>query len=144
MLKLPPGKYYIGDPCYVFQDATWDRLLETALEDLQHGEITEFDGRQLWGHATMHGDGVFEDQNGVEYGVDTGTLGAVPIELIDDPAGEENGTIVDAPNGLSVEHDNGTFWFGNIVIKTNADLDKDFDDDEVDGGYDGDLNFDRL
>lgn len=145
-LRLPPGKYFIGDPCYVFQDATWDRLLDQSLDDMQHGEIFEFEGRQLWSHGTPHGDGVYDDQNGIEYGVDAGMLGAVPIELIDDPAGEELGTIIDCPKGLTVEYDNGTFWFGTIVIKTNSDIDDPFEDDDLDGGYDGDgpeeINFD--
>ena len=142
-MHLPPGKYYVGDPCYVFQDETWGRLIAEAQEPMLHGDIVEFDNRQLWAHSTMYGDGIYEDQNGVEYGVDSGIIGIIPIELIDDPAGEENGLIIDFPKGVTVDHDNGTFWIGAVVIKTNSEIDEPFEDD-LDGGYSGDLNFDRL
>lgn len=134
-LRLPPGKYFVGDPCYVFQDGTWDRVLSAA-SDFSDGQIQEFEGVQLWAHSTSNGDGEYEDQNGVKYGVDSGLLGAVPIELLDDPAGEEDGLVIDCPNGLLVEYDNGTFWIGPICIKTNQDIDADFDEDPVDGSYD--------
>lgn len=143
MLKLPAGKYYIGDPCYVFADATWDRLLIEHEDDLNTGEIVTFENHQLWAHRTAHGDGTYKDQNENEFGVDGGQLGAVPIELIDDPSGEEYGTIIDAPHGLQVEFSNGTFWIGPIVIITD-DATEDFDDDNIDGGYGGDLDLDRL
>lgn len=143
MLKLPAGKYYIGDPCYVFADKTWDRILESDTE-LRTGEIVEFEGHQLWAHATFHGDGTYKDQNENEFGVDGSMLGAVPIDAIDEPAGEEFGTVIDAPNGLEVEYSNGTFWIGPITIKTNDVDADDFPDDDVDGGYAGDLDLDRL
>lgn len=141
MTHLPPGKYYIGDPCYVFGDDTWQRLLDAAEEGradsaLHVGDVVEFEGHKVWSHSTMNGDGEYEDQNGVKYCVDSGTIGVVPIELIDDPAGEEDGgLVIDCPNGLNVEYDNGTFWLGPVCIKTNENLDRDFDDDQVDGDY---------
>jgi hypothetical protein len=139
MLKLPPGKYYIGDPCYVFNDDTWQRLLDGAPFE---GAIVEFDGRQLWGQSTAHGDGVYLDQDGNEFGVDSGVLAAIPIELVDNPAGEEEGVIIDAPNGLVVEHDAGTFWLGEHCITTDDVQDSFPTDalDDLDGGYDGDLS----
>lgn len=135
---LPPGKYFIGDPCYVFDNPSWDLLQE--LDGFLDGEIVTLQDRQLWAHSTAHGDGTYPDQNGSEYSVDSGMLGAVPIELIEDPSGEEHGTMVDAPNGLIVEYDNGTFWFGAIVIKTD---DVDSDDDAGYGDDDPEeINFD--
>lgn len=124
---LPPGRYYIGDPCYVFSDKTWDELISKC--DVQDGEIMSFGGADFWSHSTAWGNGMYKDGNSVEYGVDSGLLGAVPIGLIDNPAGETDGLVIDAPDGLHVEYDSGTFWFGAIVIKTD-----DYDED-LDGGY---------
>jgi hypothetical protein len=141
--RLPAGKYYIGDPCYVFNDKTWDHLNEVHWDSMSTGEIFEHGGGQVWMHTTKFGDGVYDDQNGTEYGVDSGLIGIVPIALIEDPAGEENGTILEFARGVTVSYDNGTFYIGNITIKTNSDIDLDFDEDEVDGGY-GDADNDRF
>jgi hypothetical protein len=135
--RLPAGKYYIGDPCYVFNDETWDTLIEKHWDSMRHGEIFELNGQQLWMHSTKFGDGVYDDQNGTEYGVDAGLLGIVPIALIEDPAGEENGTVLEFQRSVVVSYDNGTFYIGNITIKTGDD-DLDFEDDDPDGGYNED------
>lgn len=125
-MKLPAGKYYIGDPCYVF-DESWDRLLEST-NYLQNKGPVDFDGYTLFAYSTAYGDGTYTDQHGNEYPVDAGLLGAIPIELIEVPSGEEDGTILDAPNGLEVYHDNGTFYFGDIIIKTDETDPDDFGD----------------
>jgi hypothetical protein len=138
MFKLPAGKYYIGDPCYVFADATWQKLLDDV-DDFLDGEIKHVSGFDLWAHSTAWGDGTYADQNGIEYGVDSGSLGAVPIGMVDNVDGLEHGTVMDFPNGLTVEYDNGTFWFGSIVIKTD-----DADEDEFEDAYDGDPEDDRF
>jgi len=140
--RLPAGKYYIGDPCYVFSDETWDILCDKHLDSMSTGEIFEHNGQQLWSHGTAYGDGVYSDQNGTEYGVDAGLLGIVPIALIEDPAGEELGTMLEFPRSVVVSYDNGTFYIGNITIKTGDD-DLDFEDDDVDGGY-GDEGADEI
>jgi hypothetical protein len=123
-MKLPPGTYFIGDPCYVFDNDrdTWDRLL--TVQGFGDGKVVEFEGHQLWAASTKYGDGTYRDQNGAEYGVDSGMLGAVPIELIESPVGEEDGRMIEAPNGLTVSEENGTFYLGNTVIETD-----DFDED---------------
>lgn len=125
--QLPAGKYYIGDPCYIFSES-WDDLLGVVSFD---GDIEEYKTYQLWGHSTAFGDGMYDDQNDNEYCVDSGVLAAVPYELIEDAAGETNGTIIDAPNGLLVEYNNGTFIFNDITIMTDTD-------DTWDSGYDDD------
>lgn len=143
MLKLPPGNYFIGDPEAVFQEETYESLLE-ATHNFETGDIETLNGTQIWGHATSFGAGTFEDQNGVEYETESGIIAAIPIELIDLPAGEEKGLIIECPKGMVVEFNNGTFWLGPVCIKTNSDLDMDFDDDEIDGGYDLDLSLDSF
>jgi hypothetical protein len=117
VFQLPAGRYYIGDPCYVLQ-ASWDRI-KTAFDE---NEPVEFDGYTVWGANTAFGDGCYKCSRGSEYMVDSGILAAIPVQLIDNPNGEEHGTIIDEPNGLMVEYDlNGTFTFGSICIKTGDD-----------------------
>lgn len=132
---LPAGKYYIGDPCYVLSE----KNLHVAIDNMGTGGISEIDGHQMWAHFTQYGDGTFTDQNGVEYAVDGAALAAVPIDLIENPEGEEHGTVMEFANSFSVNYDDGVFWFGDICINTNHDVsDENVDDPLADGGYDGD------
>lgn len=134
MHKLPAGKYFIGDPCYVFTDADWDALLE-ALDSFESDDIQHHNGFELWAFGTAFGDGVYTDQNGIEYPVDSGLLGIVPLEMITNPEGQEHGTVIEFQKPVAVDHENGTFWFGQICIKTN---DVNGYDDNVDGYDDAD------
>lgn len=140
MNTLPPGKYYIGDPCYVIDDKEWDDVLD-ATAYFENAGVSTFQGHQLWGHSTAYGDGTYLDQNGNEYGVDSGCIGAVPIGLIENPGGEDHGTmVIDAPEGLRVSYENGKFWFNSICI----DTDPSDDEEDFDGGYDLDPEDDEL
>lgn len=139
MHKLPAGRYYIGDPCYVFTPDTWDRVL-TAVNMFEEDDIQHLDDHELWAQSTAWGDGTYLDQNGAEYAVDSGTIGVIPLALVDNPEGLEHGTVMDFPKGVTVECEDGTFRIGNICIKTN---DTDGDDDD-DGGYDLDPEDDRF
>lgn len=77
-IEVPPGKYYISDPCYfyVFNDrSAWTEFLRIR----ESGPaLIEFRGVQIITFDTAHGDGLFEDQNRHLYGVDTGMLGLLP------------------------------------------------------------------
>lgn len=135
VLTLPPGKYYIGDPYWIFNDQTLQALL-VAAKHFQEGDIVEFNGFELWAAKTAWGSGTFEDQNGAEYAVDSSYLGAVPLELVEVPEGLEHGTSMEFSIGLNVKEHKGTFWFGIIVIKT--------DDDEESDPYAGDESDDEF
>lgn len=131
MHKLPAGEYYIGDPCYVFEGKTWDQILEET-DSFQSGDIQHFNGFDLWAASTQWGDGTYCDQNGIEYPVDSGLLGIIPLGLIDNPEGLEHGTVIKFPKDVTVDFDNGMFWFGHIRIDTDNSRGSDPDD----GGYD--------
>lgn len=132
MNKLPPGEYYIGDPCYVFSSKTWDELLDET-DSFEEKDIHNFNGRDLWAHSTAWGDGTYCDQNGIEYAVDSGMLGIIPLALIDNPEGLEHGTVIKFQRDVVVEFENGVFWFGHIRIDTDNSIDQEIIDD---GGYD--------
>lgn len=67
---MPPGRYWVGDLCYVLHDA-WQVV---PFEDGIH---TLPDGRRIAKFNTIHGDGVYVDDQGREYMVDSGSLGCI-------------------------------------------------------------------
>jgi len=68
---LPAGRYYIGDPCYVFGD-NWGRFLDT----FDAGK-TEFDGLKFAACHTAYGDGKFGG-----FPVDAGMLAMIPEAMV--------------------------------------------------------------
>lgn len=127
---LPPGKYFIGDPGHVFDDQSWEELVRKS-QFFKLDEPITIRGHQVWGGTVAAAKQIFTDQNGIEYRVDDNVLAAVPIELIEDPSGEDRGTVVEAPSGLHVKLEDGVFRFDDIVIDTNGPRDH-----NIDGGYD--------
>lgn len=80
--SLPAGLYWVGDPCYAYEDhKVWMRLLEAA-GYLENPRIldAQIPGDQFIASGTAFGDGCFLDEEGNEYGVDAGLLGAVPVK----------------------------------------------------------------
>ena len=127
--------FYIGDPCYVLSDERYDQW------DNKYGYqdgVIEIDGYKFIVHGTAYGDGeYFSNINGVSFGVDSGTLAVIPLELVSQidvnldviPEGEfENGYIIKGDTA-SLEYDKGIFTFKidekTIEIYTNNE-----DDDE--------------
>jgi hypothetical protein len=163
-----PGKYFIGDPCYAIADEHWDRFLEVKygedwLQNADQMDETnthfEFDGHQVFVGATAFGDGVyFDNETDTEYGVDSGTLGLIPIELCTNKEDlvnlEKLGRVVDFSDSFECDVNNGEFTFGDIEINTREnDQDEDEDDcdeeddeeyEETDWEDDEDEMFDRI
>ena len=99
-----------------------------------------YGGFSMWVAYTANGDGEYEDQNGNKYPVDAAVLGAVPIELVENPEHESFGAILDAPRGLEICLEDGVFRFNQIVIDTDADTHF----GSLDGGYDLDPEDDDI
>ena len=129
---LPAGKYFIGDPCYVF-DQDWDDIVDLIFGT---ADTLIHNGRQLFVATTAYGDGSYRGSNGFEFGVDAGLLGAVPVELMSKTPGPKDGVIIDAPHGLVCsEPVYGCFVF-KVVNGTTIEIDTDFHDDETDEDLD--------
>lgn len=83
--ELPAGDYWVGDPCYLFEDhrlwLAWLSTESTSGEDRFRGTLDGHLGEMV---GTAHGDGVFYDQHGRAYGVDAGLLGAIPVAAVPD------------------------------------------------------------
>jgi hypothetical protein len=142
-MHLDGGKYFIGDPCYVIRDGDWQRFCEEFLFDCDKAYTGDgygvFDGRKVFAHGTAYGDGVYPATNNFEYGVDSGTIGAIPVELCD-PATVEDavesglGTVENFPNFFHCNYEEGRFSFndGELIIDTDPDGPSDPDNDQDD------------
>ena len=77
-VTLPPGRYFLGDPCYAVRDDIYYQCLrEDGLEGAHSHEGHAWASAGTWG-----GDGLYESTPGKwQLGVDSGTLGAVPEAL---------------------------------------------------------------
>ena len=141
---LPKGKYYVGDPCYIFHKSWGDVLIET---EFFGKEVQTINGIPVFGGSTMYGDGTYFDQDHRSYAVDSGTLAAIPVELIKvdgdediESVGSSNYMhIIDFPEDFECVLEDGEFRFGHIIIDTEGheedeeDLfDDDDDEDEID------------
>ena len=120
---MPKGEYYVGDLCYVFDDATWDRLCNLRFAGYQplDGEFTLPDGRRVAMFQTAYGDGVYDGSCGGQYLVDSGSIGCVRVsdlqpEHQDDPSW---GHFIEFDEDFSVESQHGVIRFGHVEIDTN-------------------------
>jgi hypothetical protein len=119
-IRMPPGQYYVGDPCYVFNRKHWDELgAQTNWFDRSVGELN---GQKMIAFGTAYGDGLYSDQNGRMYPVDAGLIGVVPVELIDDDCtfshSPDCGHLIDFPQEFHCWEMEGNLKFGVICIDT--------------------------
>lgn len=125
---MKKGKYYIGDPCYVFKNSWSNVLKETNyFED----GVTKIQGKKVVGGNTYFGDGTYKDNKGRKYWVDSGLIAILPISLLEINIAEiekkEGMHIVNFKESFTAEYKNGIFKFGDITINTK---DEDEDEDE--------------
>lgn len=94
------------------------------------------DGRNFFWFSTAWGDGVYEDQQGGSYPVDSGTIGAILLSDIRDKTYAdltEMGCIHDFADLLTAAdcgYDDGEITFGRITIQTGLAYGDDEDNDE--------------
>lgn len=132
-------KYYIGDLCYVIEDDLWGEVCDlSSISDNEEGDLlTLKDGREFYIMSTAYGDGCYSGSDGNTYSVDSGTIGAIPVEYLQgseklkDAVERGLGHIVEFPYSLAcdVVNENGTLYFGSLAIYTAGAPD---DDDEYD------------
>ena len=80
-----PVRYYVGDLCYVMHDE-WGEVCNMASFDNEDGaEYQLEDGRKFFLYTTAYGDGQYNDEEGLPYSVDSGTIGAIKVDDIRDP-----------------------------------------------------------
>lgn len=127
-IELQPGTYFIGDPCYVMSKThdSWVEKLESC--NYFQEPYTER-GKTAIAFSPAWGDGVYFDQDGWEYGVDAGLIGAVPLDLLDTSLEEIEerclGRMVTFSEPFICTSDGGKLRFGHIVIDTDPELEED-------------------
>jgi hypothetical protein len=127
-MTMPAGRYYIGDLCYVMHDA-WDEFCELTIKGNQclDGEFTLADGRRFASFTTAYGDGVYRSNINTLHGVDSGSIGCIRVEDIQDRTYaniETLGAVVDFSEPFEVFEDTGLLTFGHVLIETNADMEE--------------------
>lgn len=133
---MPAGKYWIGDPCYVFPhegllSEKWDEFLDEA-EDFNDTTYVELDDGKIkiWAASTAYGDGSFIANSGKLFSVDAGLIGIVPQETVDYLGREDNdlenlGLFIEFNEPFIVQAQNGSFTFGYLTIDTDEEVEED-------------------
>lgn len=126
-VKLPAGKYYVGDPCYVINDENWRKICLNMDWDKHSncGEknIIRIGDDSYYEATTKYGDGGYKDNSGRMYSVDAGVIGVVPMSLVEKQGYLDTRYshyhIADFDEEFDVYVDeNKVFHIGDIIIKT--------------------------
>jgi hypothetical protein len=133
-MMMQPGKFYIGDLCYVMHKE-WDEVCDLTISGLRvlGGFFNLSDGRKFGMWITAYGDGIYNDNLGNCYPVDAGLIGIIALEDIDESEKENLslGNIIAFDHPFEVECTNGIFKFGHIIIDT-ASYDYEYGEDYAD------------
>ncbi len=112
---MPAGRYWVGDLCYVLREE-WHKV------PFGDGIYRLADGRRIAKFTTGHGDGVYDDDQGNEYGVDSGSLGCIlAADIRGDSANRENGALVTANAPFVPRRDGGVLHLAGLEIQLDAD-----------------------
>ena len=136
---MKAGVYYVGDLCYVLRER-WNEVCDLIIKDHQciDGEFELADGTQFAIYGTAYGDGVFTDQFGNPYPVDSGSIGCVLWGEMD-PGSEEDamrlGIYTPMDEDFTTYSDNGVIVFGEVEIDTEGESEEDDEEDEEDEDY---------
>jgi len=122
---IPPGIYFIGDPCYLFAKG-WGRILDaTSYFDKPLFE----DNKCLVAFGTAYGDGVYKDQYGGPFCVDSGTIGATSIQYYEPEKVRMMslnmlGDIVEFTQETECWKEGSVIHIGEIAIETDPEDDE--------------------
>lgn len=121
-LILPAGEYYIGDPCYVIDDALWGEFCNLSFTVGEQG-VFEFRGHKCFISSTNYGDGTYYDQMTRAYPVDAGIIGAIPWTLVAKEhkgCGHKFDTTREFEVGAAQDQaqDEKVIYIGAVVIRT--------------------------
>lgn len=116
--NIPAGQYWLGDPCYSF-DNSWEDLIKKSRRfGLEEGgsPLVEWKGGLVLGLTTACGCGTYTDQHGNEYPVDAGMIGLVRVGIEDrKPSGVQ---LINFKSPTVVFTDGSRLCFGDYVIET--------------------------
>lgn len=131
-VKMPAGKYYIGDLCYVMHKE-WDEACELFFagrtdHGCNEGKFKLADGREFVNFNTKYGDGVYFDGL-FSCGVDSGSIGCIRVEDIKEEL--PPGAVVMAfLEDFECYRDDNMLVFGHIAINTDSCEYEEYDEEE--------------
>ena len=128
---LPPGLYYIGDLMYL---SLSEEEFEKSMDEI--GVFTNEKGQKCAVFRTMAGDGVYLDNDGHSYSVDSGMIGAYPINSLEEAHSLGKGVEFLEEVRAGYDEETSIISFGDIHIHTDP-----FDEvnhPDVEGTYVGD------
>ena len=134
-MTMPAGRYYIGDLCYVMHPE-WNECVDLFFPASGYtgrgveGEFVLKDGRRFASFGTAYGDGTYNSNIGTEHMVDSGSIGCIRVDDIQDTTYndiERLGAIVEFAQPFEVKKiSQGLLKFGHVEIETDADYDKEY------------------
>jgi hypothetical protein len=127
---VPAGKYVLGDPCYAVPDENWDELLESCnyfenpvgyirLDDLHMNKTF------ILAFPTRWGDGYYLGSNGMNYPVDAGLIGLVPVDIAKDLESHYQNIVTFTKDTVCSYNGSGRLVFGGISIETDPEEEED-------------------
>jgi hypothetical protein len=129
---LELGKYYLGDPSYVLSEKIYIGILENIYQ-FKNGKLN-INGIYITIHNTHFGDGVFIDTKNRKYNIQSGLLGLIPLELIEDTNLCKDGHVFNFENKVNYIYDAGIFYiksgrkYINIDTRNMDDYDSDYEE----------------
>ena len=122
--KLPAGHYYIGDLSFILEGEEYDELIKKVfpsndMSQRQSGVMTLSNGKKFAIFGTMFGYVFYYDQYDYEYGVDSGAIGAFPVEDLNEGHELGNTWSFEEPFECDYEQETGIMRFDDITIHTN-------------------------
>lgn len=132
--KLKAGTYYIGDLCYVLNKENgwdWSELCHITQDfGSENGaHIFVVNGHRFCSFNTMYGDGAYFDNKGNKYDVDSGSIGAIPVEMLPEEFNSSGGQVFDMKSDFKVQNIDGRLVFGRVKIETASSFSFDTEHD---------------
>ena len=117
---LELGKYYLGDPSNVLSEKIYIGILENIYQ-FNNGKLN-INGIYIIIHNTHSGDGIFIDTRNRKYNIQSGLLGLIPLELIEDiNLCKKDGHVFNFKNKVNFIYDAGIFYIKSGKKYINID-----------------------
>ena len=125
-VTMAPGRYYLGDPCYVFPESgrQWDNFCDERRR--RNDGIVVIDGHRIVAFSTDRGDGVYEEKDGrAVCAVESGMIGLVPVAFFGHDeyrrgGADAAGIVIEFGRSFECSAKRGVLTFGEYVIDTRV------------------------
>lgn len=145
-MRFQKGKYYVGDPCYLF-DESWLGILNSNCYFDDSDTFHLINGEKCFVISTAYGDGTYYDDFSRSYSVDAGLIGILPVSLrsLDNTISEEKFVSCKHYQIITFDHDFEVTFIKRGVIQIDDFIINTADEEEYtdDGDFYGDDEMDE-